>query len=163
MLNDLQTAGIIESYAVFGAIAQMRYTEPVVTFDLDVLVSLPPADHLDLLAGVYEFCARQGYHPAGEAIRVGAWPVQFLPVYNALTREALEYAETSQLEGVPLRVVRADYLAAIALATGRAKDHERILALLDSGAASRADLEELARRYGLDEAWKRFRTRLADG
>ena len=163
MLNDLQTAGIIESYAVFGAIAQMRYTEPVVTFDLDVLVSLPPAERLGLLAGVFEFCARQGYHPTGEAIRVGAWPVQFLPAYNALTREALQYAETSQLEGVPIRVVRADYLAAIALATGRAKDHERILALLHSGAASRADLEELARRHGLDAAWERFRTRLADG
>lgn len=38
------------------------------------LVVLPSLDRLDVLSGIYEFCAAKGYRPEGEAIRVGAWP-----------------------------------------------------------------------------------------
>ena len=31
LLNAMQQAGVIRNYAVFGAVAQMRYTEPVAT------------------------------------------------------------------------------------------------------------------------------------
>lgn len=163
MLNGMQSSGVVHAYAAFGAVAQMRYTEPVITLDLDILVALPDPDRLDLLPGIYEFCANHGFQTAGHAGRVGAWPVQFLPVYDALTREALEHAEICTLEEVPIRVVGANYLAAIALATGRSRDHERVLALLESGAASRAQIEALARRHGLSEAWGRFQKRLGDG
>lgn len=153
---------MIENYALFGAIAQMRYTEPVVTLDVDVLVALPSSDRIDTLAGIYEFCAARGYRPEGEAIHVGAWPVQFLTAFDALTREAMEQAETADFEGVPLRVVRPDYLAVIALSTGRAKDHERILDLIESKSTSRKEVESLAARHGLTEAWQRFAKRFLD-
>ncbi len=152
-------AGAIVNYAVFGATAQMRYTEPVATVDADVLVAVPSPDRMDPLSGVYEFCAAKGYRPEGEAIPVGGWPVQFVPVFSPLTREAMEQAETADFEGVPLRVVRADYLAVIALSVGRAKDYARILALLESGSVSREGIERLAGRHGLAEAWRRFETR----
>jgi hypothetical protein len=162
LLNEMQAAGVIQNYAVFGAIAQMRYTEPIVTLDVDVLVALPAATRIDSLAGIYEFCAAKGYRPEGEAIRIGAWPVQFLPAFNALTREAMERAETADFEGVPLRVVRPDYLAVIALSTGRAKDHERILGLLESKSTNRKVIDSLAARHGLTEAWQRFAKRFLD-
>lgn len=158
----MQAAGVIQNYALFGAIAQMRYTEPVVTLDVDVLVALPPAHRIDSLAGIYEFCAARGHRPEGEAIRVGAWPVQFLPAFNALTREAMEQAETADFEGVPVRVVRPDYLAVIALSAGRAKDRQRILDLLESNSTSRKEIESLAARYRLTEAWHRFAKRFLD-
>jgi hypothetical protein len=158
----MQAAGVIQNYALFGAIAQMRYTEPVITLDVDVLVALPPSERIDSLAGIYRFCTTKGYRPEGEAIRVGAWPVQFLPVFDALTSEALKEADTSNWGGVAIRVVRPDYLAVIALDTGRAKDHERILALLESGKTSRQEIEILARRHGLGEVWQRFAQRLLD-
>ena len=159
----MQAAGIIRSYALFGAIAQMRYTQPVITFDVDVLIGLDSAGRIDALSGVYSFCAAKGYQPQGEAIRVGAWPVQFLPAFSALTREALEQAETSPIEGIDALVVRPDYLAVIALDTGRAKDYERILALLESGRTGREKVEALALRHGLGEAWRRFAKRFLDG
>jgi hypothetical protein len=62
--------------------------------------------------------AAKGYHPEGEAIGVGAWPTQFIPVFSPLTREAVEQAETADYEGVPFRVVGANYLAVIALERG---------------------------------------------
>jgi hypothetical protein len=159
LLNEMQRAGVIRNYALFGAVAQMRYTEPVATLDADVLVAVPATDGLDALSGIYEFCAARGYRPEGEAIRVGAWPAQFVPAFSPLTEEAMEQAATADFEGVAFRVVRADHLAVIALSVGRAKDFSRILALLESGSATRDSIGCLAARHGLAEAWQRFESR----
>lgn len=161
LLNDMRSAGVVQEYALFGAIAQMRYTEPVATVDADVLVVVPSPDRPDVLNGIYQFCAAKGYHPEGEAIGVGAWPTQFIPVFSPLTREAVEQAETADYEGVPFRVVGAKYLAVIALSVGRAKDL-RILALLESESVTREQIARLATRHGLSEAWKRFESRFFD-
>ena len=80
LLNEMRAAGVIVEYAVFGAAAQMRYTEPVATVDTDVLLAMPSLDRLDVLHAVYEFCAGKGYRAEEEAIHVGGWPVQFVPV-----------------------------------------------------------------------------------
>lgn len=159
LLNAMRDAGLITDYAMFGAIAQMRYTEPVATLDADVLVAVPSPQKLDLLKPIYAFCAARGYHPEGEAVQVGAWPVQFVPVFSTLTEEALERAETADFEGVPVRVVRADHLAVIALSVGRAKDYTRILGLLESGSVTPEQLAQLAARHGLADAWTRFEAR----
>ena len=159
LLNAMRVSGVIADYALFGAAAQMRYTEAVATLDAYVLVKVPSAERLDPLAGIHQFCADKGYQPEGEAMRVGAWPVQFIPVFNPLTQEALEQAETADFERVPFRVVRADHLAAIALSVGRAKDWTRILALLESGSVGRDEIACLAARHGLADAWQRFEAR----
>lgn len=159
LLNEMMKAGIITNYAIFGAVAQMRYTEAVVTLDADVLVAIPESHSLDVLSPVYVFCKEQGYLPEGEAIRVGLWPVQFIPVFNALTEEAMRMADSADLEGIPLRVVRADYLAAIALSVGRAKDFARILALIESKAVSHEQISSLAEKHNLVKQWELFRRR----
>jgi len=159
LLNAMRDAGVIREYALFGAIAQMRYTEPVATLDADVLVAVPSPGKLDVLTPLYEFCAARGHRAEGEAVRVGAWPVQFIPVFSPLTQEAMEQAETANFEGVPFRVVRADHLAVIALSVGRAKDFARILGLLESDSVSREQLARLAARHGLAEAWTQFEGR----
>jgi len=159
LLNEKQRVGVIRNYALFGAVAQMRYTEPVATLDADVLVAVPDPDRLNVLSGIYEFCAARGYRPEGEAIRVGAWPAQFVPAFSPLTEEALEQAATADFEGLACRVVQADHLAVIALSVGRAKDFARILALLESGSASWESIGRLAARHGLAAAWSRFEDR----
>jgi hypothetical protein len=59
-------------------------------------------------------------------------------------------------------VVQAVYLAVIALSVGRAKDYARILALLESQSVVPEDIESLAERHGLSEAWQRFKRRFLD-
>lgn len=140
----------------------MRYTEPVATLDADVLVVVPPPGRLDMLAPVHEFCSARGFVPEGESIRVGAWPVQFIPVFSPLTEAAVRDAETADFEGVPLRVVLPDYLAVIALSVARGKDFARILALLESGSVTRDEIGRLAATHGLAEAWARFGSRFLD-
>lgn len=159
LLNRMRSNGVISDYALFGAAAQMRYTEPIATLDVDILIELPSADRLDVLAPIYEFCRKSGYTAKGEAIQVGAWPVQFIPVFDSLTKDALEQADTADLEGVQIRVVRANYLALIALSVGRAKDYARILAMLESGSVTQKKIKNLAEKYGLLDAWNDFRAR----
>ncbi|MGQ0652079.1 MAG: hypothetical protein ACT4P4_07425, partial [Betaproteobacteria bacterium] len=135
LLNEMQAGGVVANYAVFGALAQMRYTEPLVTLDADILVAVRDPDRLDPRGGIYAFCRKKGY----------------------------EQADTADFEGVPLRVVRAVHLAVIALSVGRPKDFARILALLDSGAATHAAIGALAARHGLEAAWAAFKRRFLDG
>ncbi len=164
LLESMKASGVIRDYALFGAVAQMRYTEPMATLDADVLV-LPAEDAgagLDALAPIYSYCRERGHLPEGEAIRVGNWPVQFIPVFSPLTEEAVRTADTEALEGVPLRVVRAEHLAVIALSVGRAKDFARILGLLEVGAASREAIQSLARHHGLSQQWLAFQRRFLD-
>ena len=162
LLNSMREAGVISDYALFGAVAQMRYTEAVATIDADVLVAVPAPDRLDVLGPIYDFCRARGYTPEGESVRVGAWPVQFVPVFSQLTRHALTEAENAEFDGMVLRVVSAAYLAVIALSVGRAKDVARVIALLESGAVTREALAVLAGREGLDTAWSRFVARFPD-
>jgi hypothetical protein len=163
LLNDLVNGGVIGSYALFGAVAQMRYTEPVATLDADVLVSVPSPERLDPLGPIYAFCAARGFLPEGEAVRVGTWPVQFIPVFDSLTRESLEQAETVDFEGIPFRVVRAVHLAVIALSVGRPKDLTRILALLEADSVTPQEIGRVAERHGLGDAWKLFASRFLSG
>ena len=156
LLNDMVEAGIITDYAACGAVAQMRYAEAVVTLDAGILVAVPDPDALDVLSPIYAFCQQRGYLPEGEAIRIGDWPVQFIPAFSELTEAAIREAETGDLDGVPLRVVRADYLAVIALSVGRAKDLTRVLALREAGAATDKEISELAARYSLASEWTAF-------
>ena len=159
LLQDMVSAGVISSYAVFGAVAQMRYTEAVVTEDADVLVELPGVHGLDVLAPIYSYCRSRGLSAQGQWIRVGGWPVQFIPPYSRITEAALREAVVEDFEGVPLRVVRADYLAMIALDTGRTKDFDRIIRMMDAGAIGLEGLQQLAERNGLSAKLKAFRSR----
>ena len=156
LLNDMVEAGIVTNYAVFGAVAQMRYTEAVATLDADILVTVPQPDAPDILSPIYGYCRERGYLAEGEAIRVGDWPVQFIPAFSDLTEAAIQDAETGDIEGVPLRVVRADYLAVIALSVGRAKAFARILSLREAGAVTDQAIQELAARHDLAQAWTTF-------
>ncbi len=162
LLNEMKQAGVIQNYAIFGAMAQMRYTEPVATLDADVLVLLKDAAAIDVLGPIYRFCRERGCRPREEAILVGDWPVQFIPTFSTLTEEAVREAEIGEIEGQPARVVTARHLAVIALSVGRAKDHARILALLETEAVTREEIAGLAARHGLQEKWAAFKRRFLD-
>ena len=55
------------------------------------------------------------------------------------------------------RVMTAEHLIAIALKTGRAKDHARIALLLEEAEIDHSRLQDILRRHGLVDAWSRLR------
>ncbi len=162
LLNEMLEKSIISNYAIFGAVAQMRYTEAVLTMDMDILVALPRDTELDLLSDIYSFCKARSYLPEGDAIRVADWPVQFIPVFSSLTEDAMLNAEAAEFDDISVRVVTPAYLAVIALSVGRAKDHARILALIEEGVVTKEHIENLSLKYDLVNAWKIFKRRFCD-
>jgi len=50
LLNEMKAEAVIRDYALFGAVAQMRYTEPVATLDADVLIGVAEPERIDVLS-----------------------------------------------------------------------------------------------------------------
>lgn len=157
VLNLLEREGTILRYAIGGAMAATFYAEPVLTFDLDVFVLLPPmAGPLLTLTALYEDLRRRAYIEEEECVTIEGVPVQFLPAYNALIEEALSKARDTYYEQTPTRVLRAEHLIAIAVQTGREKDRQRVRLLMEHTAIDRTFLEAVLARHGLEAAWKRW-------
>jgi hypothetical protein len=161
-INDLEREGLILSAAIGGAMGATFYLEPVSTFDLDIFVVFRHEPLILTLTPIYDFLRARGHRPEGDAVVIGNWPVQFLPAETPLLREAVEQARTVDYEGVPARVMSAEHLMAIAVQTGRAKDHARLVAFVESGVADPARLDDILARHGMKPTWQRFASRYLD-
>jgi hypothetical protein len=152
-LEELKQLAIIEDYAIAGAMALAFWTEPIPTFDLDVLVFLPEREKpIVSLGTIYQWAAARGYPVDAEHVIIEGVPVQFLPAHNDLADEAIETAATLEYEGVAVRVVRPEYLVALYLepAARTAKRRERAAALIESAGTDQGLLEVLMRRFNLE-------------
>jgi hypothetical protein len=151
-IERLKQNGVVDEYAVGGAMALVFWSEPIPTFDLEVFVLLPSESSLVSLAPVYDWARRNGYREEAEHIVIAGLPVQVIPAHNALAEEAVTSAASLDFEGQPVRVVRPEYLIALYLEPGArtAKRLERVAALLEQGNVDRELLETLLRRYKLD-------------
>ena len=157
----MQADGIIGKYAIGGAVGATFYLDPSATLDVDVFVTLPAAAGGSLLSlsPIYEYLTARGGKVEVEYIVVGDWPVQFLPPSDALEQEAIEEARQAEVDGVTTWVMRAEHLVAIALRTGRAKDHARIVQFLGQNAVDRDKLGRILTRYALVPKWERFKSK----
>jgi len=154
----MQTDGIVERYAIGGAVGATFYLEPVATLDLDIFVSLRPEAGSLLVSpkGIFDYLKARGGTIEGEYIVIAGWPVQFLPAATPLVEEALAQALQKDVAGASARVFTAEHLAAIALQTGRAKGKARPLQFIEAGALDPAQFQAIIARHGLKAAWQRF-------
>jgi hypothetical protein len=158
VIDEMKVNGVIDSYAVGDAIAAIFYIEPFTTYDLDVFCAFSaPGSGIITLTPIYDYLARLGYKPEKETINIEGWPVQFLPIFNALIDEAVERANTVNVGQTPVRVMRPEHLVAIMLDTGRAKDYARISCFLDLGAVNLDDLTDVLSRHNLGAKWDDYR------
>jgi hypothetical protein len=165
VLNEMENEGVIERYAIGGAVAATVYLEPVSTLDVDVFIALRKGEGLITLEPIFAHLARRGCKTEGEYIIIGGWPVQFLPPTGPLVEEGLSQSVQVELgeSGQSFRVFTPDYLAAIALETGRAKDKARLLQFLESGVLDERRFRDIVSRHDLDSKWKAFETAFLQG
>ena len=164
LINQMEADGVIGKYAIGGAVGATFYLAPAATVDLDLFVTLPGESGLLVsLAPIYEYLKSRGGTEQDEYIVVKDWPVQFLMPGNALQKEAVNQAISTNVEGVPTRVISAEHLVAIALETGRAKDHTRILQFVEQGAVNREKLKDVVERHNLSAKWSQFERRFLKG
>ncbi len=138
----MENDGVLNRYAIGGAVGATCYLEPVATIDVDVFVAFR--------------------NEPGQNVMIAGWPVQFLPLTSALVDEALAKAVEIDIEGEPARVFTAEHLAAIALQTGRAKDKARLLQFIEEGALDAVRFQQILHRHDLVERWAKFERQFID-
>src|SRR5437868_1058386 len=146
VINQMVAEGIIDAYAIGGAVGATFYLEPAATLDIDIFISFKQAGLLISLSPFYDYLKLRGYVEKDEHILIEGWPVQFLPAGNLLLEEALRSAIETLLGETPTRVMTAEHLAAIALQTGRSKDFFRIQRFIEEGAIEIDRFEEILKR-----------------
>ena|SRR5256885_6594127 len=161
VINQMVADGVIDNYAVAGAIGAMFYVEAFSTKDLDVFV-LTSNDQLVLKIPGLDYLKARGYTEwLNEGIVIEGWPVQFMPVANALEREAYENAQEKTLDGVRVRVVLPEHLVAIMLKVGRLKDIARVEMFLSQRAVDVEALRDILARHELLDKFAEYQKRVA--
>ncbi len=160
VLNNLCDRRIIKDYAIGGAMGATFYLDPISTMDLDVFVLFADDDfNLLPLQPIYDTLKKMGYEPdehERECVSIEGTPVQFLPAYNMLLQGALSHAKHFDYEGAETKVLSAEYLAAISVQTGRAKDKIRVFAFLELEEFDRDVFNDLLNRYELTERFEQW-------
>jgi hypothetical protein len=156
ILNELEVAGLVESYAIGGAMAGFFYAEAVVTEDLDAFVSIKTSGGLITLTPIYDFLKQRGATEEREHLWLAGTLVQLIPAYDALTEEAVREAVEKTVGQTKTRVMRVEHLIAIALKTGRSKDHARITLLLEEAEVDAARLRKILSGHQLQDHWEKY-------
>jgi len=159
IINQMQADRVIAEYAIGGAVGATIYLEPAATLDVDIFVVLPQEGSLLILSPIYDYLRDRGTTIRGEHIVIGEWPVQFLPPANELEKEAVANALPIVIEDVATRVMSPEHLVAIALQTGRSKDHIRILQFVEHEAVDQEKLRKVLERHQLTGKWDSFKRR----
>jgi hypothetical protein len=146
--NDLVSAGLIKDYALGGALAAIYYTEPITTYDADIIFVASDETLSAGIPAIYSHLQSKGWRVEREHLLIGNFPVQFLAA-SGLTEEAVREARSVRYESVPAKVFRPEYIIAIAANVGRHKDFARIEQMFDQVKIDKALLDDILRRYSL--------------
>jgi hypothetical protein len=161
VINKMRDDGIVENYAVGGAVASVFYLEPFTTADIDIFITLKSSRDKKLLSlqPIYDYLRKMGAKLDGAHVIYAGWPLQFLPANSPLVEEALDQAKEIDAEGVSIRVFRLAHLAAIALEVGRKKDKFHLDRYIESHAMDMREFRAILRRHGLEgkyEDWLKW-------
>ena len=159
-LEGALTEGIIERYAIGGAVGATFYIEPSAIQDVDVFVVFNQP--ILSLAPIYAYFTARGAVVQDEHLTIADWPVQFLPSTTPLVEDALAHAVGMSVDGQSVAVLSQEHLAAIALETGRMKDKIRLAQFLESPTFDRARFQTFTERFGLTDKWMRFAALMED-
>src|SRR5467141_1265752 len=146
--NELVSAGLIEDYALGGALAAIYYVEPFTTYDADIIFVATDKTLSAGIPAIYSHLQSKGWRVEREHLMVKDFPVQFLAA-SGLTEEAVRKAKRIEYEGAPAKVFRPEYIIAIAASVGRHKDFARIEQMLDQVKIDKLLLDDILRRYNL--------------
>lgn len=158
-INKLKEKGAIGDYAIGGAVASFFYVEATLTEDLDVFIRIDSRkDEIVILSQLFDGLAEEGYKEfKKEGIIIDTWPVQFLPATTELEIEALKKANKKIIEGEEVKVLSAEYLMAICIQVGRAKDKIRLDQFLSEKCFDENIFYDIINRYNLTEKYNKIK------
>lgn len=152
-LNAMQEEGIVEKYAVGGGMAALFYAETTRTYDIDIFVLIEQQGLLVDLSRIYNWSRGQGHGVEQEYLMIYGVPVQILVAGEGLESEAVQTSQMLDYDGVPVPVIRPEFLILLYLRAGSAKRRVRAADLVETG----VDIEQvtrLAKHYNLQKEWE---------
>lgn len=160
-INELKKRELIRDYAIAGAIAVLKWTEPFFTRDLDIIITLPKETgerKLIVLTPIYEYLKQAGSQWNRQWIIVEGVPVDFI-VADKLEKEAIENAIETEYEGLKTKILTPEYLIALFIRAGRNKDERKIEMLLEQTEIDMEKLRKILVENGLMEKFSNFKER----
>ncbi len=157
IINQLQKKGLIGKFAIGGGIAAIYYIETILTYNLDIFF-IPINEKNNLISSepIYNILKEQGYKTKKEHIMIEGIPVQLIPVYNNLVKEAVQNAKEIKYKKVRTWIIGLEYLSAIMLQTYRPKDKESLIKIFTETSINKKKFNVLLKKYNLEQKFKRF-------
>ena len=149
VINAMKHAGIIRDYAIGGGIGTIFYTESFHTKDLDIFVYPKIIAGLIRLDDINDYLKSKGYRREGQYVIIEGVPVDFIPVYDELTQEALKKSVTKSFRNIKVKVFRPEYLIAIAIKTAREQDSLKVGRIIKQTAINKRLLSGILKRHNL--------------
>ncbi|MEI7435809.1 MAG: hypothetical protein WCL16_03255 [bacterium] len=159
IINKLLHERLILEYAIAGGVATLYYTEPVLTYDFDVMCRFPCEGTLIDPSPVFARLKEWGFKFGTEdRVTLNGVPVQFIPASPGLMEEALNKAMPVSVCGVKTRILRAEYLAAIMLKLYRPKDRAKLDLLVGNEGVvfDKSLFLNILGLYKLAAKWRRY-------
>src|SRR5439155_5213874 len=150
-INRMRADGVIDRYALGGAVGAMFYLEPFSTLDVDVFMELHASQDSLVVdpTPIFNYLKEQGCVMEGQYVVIADSPVQFIPPGSPLADEALKEAVEKDIQGTSARVITAEHLAALALQVGRPKDKARVIQFIDAGKLDMERFRSIVDRHQL--------------
>lgn len=158
VIKSLKKKGLVEEYAISGTYAALYYIEPVLTYDLDVCCVFSADKKIVDLSALYTFISNTvPCQVEKEYIVACGIPIQIITAeQNSLSEEAVLNAREVTYKSVKTRVVKLEYLIAIAIQLGRPKDIAKLPLMIEQGNPDKEELKKILEKYKLTEKWKAF-------
>ncbi len=165
VLDEMKAVGIIERYAIGGAFAAILHYEPISTIDLDIFFFLREKSESPILSlnAIYDYARRKGFSFDHEFVNIHGWLVQFVEAsHSPLWTEAIENADTIQIDDFNASVIGKEHLVAMWLFAGRAKDYQKIAMFCEADFLEEGKLFDILERHDLTQKWNKEKWRFSD-
>jgi len=129
ILEDAVVDSIITHWALCGGIAEEYYANPPATKDIDFFVNMPDKSIMGSVE-LYKYFLAKGATPYKHMVEYKGIVVDLIPKDDALHIEAMKKAEYRIVNNVEMLIIPIEYLAYIAINTGRDKDLVRAAKLI---------------------------------
>ncbi|MEK7449456.1 MAG: nucleotidyltransferase [Planctomycetota bacterium] len=149
VIRGIKLAGVIKDYAIGGGIGTMFYTESFYTKDLDIFVYPKLISGLVRLDEIHHYLKSKGYRWKGPYVIIEGVPVDFIPVYDELTQEALKKSVIRSFGNIKVKVFSPEYLIAIAIKTGREQDLLKVNRIIKETTVNRKLLSSILKKHHL--------------
>lgn len=156
LIKELKKEKVFKDFSIGGGIAALYYIEPLLTYDLDIFF-IPIEDSINVLAPIYRYLKEKGFKAKKEHILIEGVPVQFIPVYNELVKEAVQNSVEVKYGRIKTRVLGLEYLVSVMLQTYRPKDRERLVKIHEEAKIDVKCLNKILKTYGLYDKYVRFK------